>query len=79
MPKGKQVVDIPVNGGAQALIAELQKDITGLFALMNVYNRYQSEEDYAKIAYTVRQMGNRVACTALSVAMYQSGIIEKVF
>lgn len=78
-PKGKQVVDIPVNGGEQALIAELQKDISGLSALMNVYNCYQSEEDYEKIAYTVRQMGNRVACTALSVAMFKPGIIEKVF
>ena len=78
-PKGKQVVDIPTNEKAQSLIMELRKDIAGLDALISLYNRYQSEEDYAKIAYTVGQMGGNVANTAFLISLLKPKNIEKVW
>lgn len=77
-PRGKQVVDIPENRKAQKLLEELRKEIAGLEVLMNLYNRYQSEEAYKRTAYMLREVASQAADKAFSMCLIEPKMIEKV-
>lgn len=76
--KGKEVVDIPVNETAQRLIANLRRDIAGMESLLEIYNRYEEEEDFQKIAYVIRQQGSGIMDKAISLAQLRPQMIEKI-
>ena len=48
-PNGREVVDIPVNETAQKGLQEVRKQMAGMECMLQMYNRYQSMEEYQKV------------------------------
>lgn len=78
-PKGKEVVDIPVNEKAQSMMQQLREELAGMESLLRLYNKYQSEEDFKKIAHTIGRMGLMVGDTSISISLLKPNIVEKIF
>lgn len=77
-PKGKLLVDIPINDKAQDLMRELKKNMSGLEAVLDIYNCYSTEEDNQKTAYMVRTLGFSVANIAYNLSEIKPKLIEKI-
>lgn len=58
------VVDIPENGKAQELISDMKKYITGMEALLDIYDMYLSEAEFKNIAEAINKMSNKINTTA---------------
>lgn len=72
-----QVVDIPENRKAQELISDMKKYITGMEALLDIYNMYLSEEGFKNIAETIREMNNKISTTAHFLSFLKPNIVTK--
>lgn len=72
-----QVVDIPENGKAQELISDMKKYITGMEALLDIYNMYLSEEEFKNIAETISKMNNKISTTAHFLSFLKPNIVTK--
>jgi len=72
-----QVVDIPENRKAQELISDMKKYITGMEALLDIYNMYLSEEEFKNIAETIREMNNKISTTAHFLSFLKPNIVTK--
>lgn len=77
--RGNQVIDIPVNERAQALMQELHNNLVAADTVLKLCNRYQPEEDYKKIVHTMQQLASRIGDTAFSMALLKPQVIEKYF
>lgn len=67
-----RVVDIPENGKAQELILDMKKYITGMEALLDIYDMYLSEEEFKNIAEAINKMSNKINTTAHFLRFFET-------
>lgn len=71
------VMDTPNNKEAQRLIAEARKYLTGMDALLDVYNMYLKEDDFEKVASVLREMQGRITWATSALARFKPKLVEK--
>lgn len=72
-----QVVDIPENGKAQELILDMKKYITGMEALLDIYDMYLSEAEFRNIAEAINKMSNKINTTAHFLRFLKPKMVTK--
>ncbi len=71
------VVDIPENGKAQELISDMKKYITGMEALLDIYDMYLSEAEFKNIAEAINKMSNKINTTAHFLRFLKPKMVTK--
>lgn len=71
VPKGKMVVDIPENAKAQDMIKDMHQKAAAMEAMLKLYDRYQPEESFQKIAYAVCQLEMSIADAAYTLSVHK--------
>lgn len=75
----RTVVDIPVNAKAQEMIKTFRNNMTTIDSLLNMYNRYQSEENYEKVAFILKTIGIQIGDDLIAISQYKPNLIEKIY
>lgn len=75
----RTVVDIPVNAKAQEMIKNFRNNMTTIDSLLNMYNRYQSEENYEKVAFILKTIGIQIGDDLIAISQYKPNLIEKIY
>ena len=73
----ERVVDIPENGKAQELISDMKKYITGMEALLDIYDMYLPEAEFKNIAEAINKMSNKINTTAHFLRFLKPKMVTK--
>lgn len=76
-PYKNMVANIPENPEAQKLIRDMRKYLTGMDALMDAFNTYQSEENYKHIIGAISALEGKIVRTAMMMTMIKPKMVEK--
>lgn len=76
-PAKGMVVDVPENQEAQKLIQKVKKHLTGMEALLDLYDMYQREETYERIGKTIMDMAHKIDSDAFNLQCFKPKMIEK--
>lgn len=78
-PNGREVVDIPVNETAQKGLQEVRKQMAGMECMLQMYNRYQSMEEYQKVVGMMQEFNRALYRNISDLYERRPVLIEKVF
>lgn len=78
-PNGREVVDIPVNETAQKGLQEVRRQIAGMECMLQMYNRYQSMEEYQKVVGMMQEFNRALYRNISDLYERRPVLIEKVF
>lgn len=76
-PAKGMVVNIPENKEAQEAIMMVRKYLTGMDALLDIYNMYNGEEDYKKVCDVLREMQSKISWATSRLSNVRPKVIEK--
>lgn len=76
-PKGRLVVDIPENAEAQLAITDMKACLSAIDVSLNLINRYQSEETYKHIRYTLEHMTLELRRKTMDLIEVQPKLVQK--
>lgn len=71
------VVDLPDNAQVQEVLKKLRKDIAGIDAVIDQFNRYISKEDYERLGRVADLMAMGLYRDTLQLAEIRPNVVEK--
>ena len=78
-PNGREVVDIPANETAQKGLQEVRRQIAGMECMLQMYNRYQSMEEYQKVVGMMQEFNRALYRNISDLYERRPVLIEMVF
>ncbi len=74
----KKVVDVPENIRIQREIESIKRDCYAMLSMVELANKYYSDEDYGKITVSIHHLGVNLSCSASKLKEIKPNIIEKI-
>lgn len=71
------MVDIPVNETAQKGLQEVRRQIAGMECMLQMYNRYQSMEEYQKVVGMMQEFNRALYRNISDIYERRPTMIEK--
>ena len=76
-PAKALVANIPDNKEAQHLITDMRRYLAGMDALLDIYNMYHTQTDFAQITGTVKEMSDKISWVASEIRRVNPKFVEK--
>ena len=76
-PAKALVANIPDNKEAQHLITDMRRYLAGMDALLDIYNMYHTQTDFAQITGTVKEMSDKISWVASEIRRINPKFVEK--
>lgn len=76
-PAKDLVANIPDNKEAQHLITDMRRYLAGMDALLDIYNMYHTQTDFAQITGTVKEMSDKISWVASEIRRVNPKFVEK--